>query len=417
MQTLAGALQGSGSVGVNSGTLVLGTANPMVGVTTLSGGTLQVNNALALEGQTLTLNGGGTLNYGGLASLTLGGLAGTQNWSAPATLTVGGNGLSSTYSGNLSGATSLTMTGPGSLYLGGANNSLASVLVSGGVLEVATTASLPIYNTSGAVSVAGGGVFAVQTGDGLSTGWSNVQILSVMNKVSWANNAALGLDTSNGNATYSGNIPASGSSGMGLAKLGANALTLAGSTNFSGPMTVSGGTLNFLAASNSIGALFGGGRRGAGQRCHQRRDHPDHQQRQQQHLLRRDRGGNSGGNAGRPGQDRSCALTLTGSNSYTSGTTVKQGVLNASVVGLGSGPLNLAGGTFQPGGGGLSASYYSLAAQNYITSTSLATFKGTYLAAANATLKYSDNIAVNANPNNNPRGFDFGTAAPASRAL
>ena len=127
-QFLAGTLSGTGNLTVNAGILVLSGVNPLLGTTTLSGGTLQASNALALEGQTLTLNGG-AMNFGSLTSLTLGGLAGTQSWTAPATLNVGGNGLSSTYSGNLSGATSLTVTGPGGLYLSGTNSSLMNVAV------------------------------------------------------------------------------------------------------------------------------------------------------------------------------------------------------------------------------------------------------------------------------------------------
>ena len=55
-QVLNGSLLGSGSLSVSAGTLVLGGVNPMVGITTLSGGALQVANPLALEGQTLDIN-------------------------------------------------------------------------------------------------------------------------------------------------------------------------------------------------------------------------------------------------------------------------------------------------------------------------------------------------------------------------
>ena len=81
-----------------------------------------MTSPLALQNATLDLEAGdaGTLDTStaGLTSLTLGGLMGTQNLVAPAgPLTVGGNGSSTTYSGNLSGATSLTKTGTGTLVL------------------------------------------------------------------------------------------------------------------------------------------------------------------------------------------------------------------------------------------------------------------------------------------------------------
>ena len=53
-------------------------------------------------------------------------------------------------------------------------------------------------------------------------------------------------------------------------------------------------------------------------------------------------------------------VMLSGSNTYSGGTTVGQGVLNAGVGNLGSGPLNLAGGTLQSsalGAPGLTATY------------------------------------------------------------
>ena len=153
----------------------------------------------------------------------------------------------------------------------------------------------------------------------------------MVNSASWANNSALGLDTSNGNATYSGNIPISGSSGMGLAKLGANALTLAGSTNFSGPTTVAGGTLNFLATNNAVGALSGSG----------------------SVVLNAAPGGtltiSSGNNSVFSGtiseavqgagnslvKTGSGTQTLTGINTYAGNTTINQGVLAAGPAAVG----------------------------------------------------------------------------------
>ena len=90
-------------------------------------------------------------------------------------------------------------------------------------------------------------------GNGLN-GWSNGQILSLLTSGSWANNTLLGIDTTNGNSTYSGNIPQA----LSLTKLGANTLTLSGSIS-AGPMTVNAGAVNILSASPSIGGLSGGG--------------------------------------------------------------------------------------------------------------------------------------------------------------
>ena len=76
----------------------------------------------------------------------------------------------------------------------------------------ANAAALPGYGTSGFVSVAGAPTLAVQLGDG-STGWSSPQIGNrrigtLLGSVSWANStASLGIDTTNGNATYGATSP------------------------------------------------------------------------------------------------------------------------------------------------------------------------------------------------------------------
>ena len=98
--------------------MTLAAANNFSGNTTISGGTLLLGNANALQGSTLDYsNYGGTLSFGALAAANLGGLMGSQNLSlanatsAAVALSVGGNGQSTTYSGQLSGAGSLTKLG------------------------------------------------------------------------------------------------------------------------------------------------------------------------------------------------------------------------------------------------------------------------------------------------------------------
>ena len=80
----------------------------------------------------------------------------------------------------------------------------------------------------------------MQLGNG-TTGWSNTQLGNLQSGVVWSSTAALlGIDTTAGNATYSGNLtmPA------GLNKLGANTLTLSGVNTYSGPTTVTAGALS-----------------------------------------------------------------------------------------------------------------------------------------------------------------------------
>ncbi len=110
---LSSVISGSGSLEqIGSGMSTLNAANTFSGNTTISAGTLQLDNSLALQNSTLVYNNqGGILSFvGGLTAATLGGLSGSQslplldtNGGAVA-LTVGGNGQSTTYSGAFSDA-------------------------------------------------------------------------------------------------------------------------------------------------------------------------------------------------------------------------------------------------------------------------------------------------------------------------
>jgi autotransporter-associated beta strand protein len=146
------------------GTWVLSGENTFNGSTVITGGTLTLDNSLALGGSTLNYNNqGGLVDFGTLFSITLGGLAGAQNLpltSAPA-LTIGGNGQDTTYSGSLTGANGLTKAGSGRLILSGANELAGTVTVSGGTLEVPTGGTLV---TPGNISVTATGALFHQTG-------------------------------------------------------------------------------------------------------------------------------------------------------------------------------------------------------------------------------------------------------------
>ena len=124
--TLAGAINGSHGTALTttgSGLVVLGAANTLTGTTTVSAGTLELENASALGGAT-----GGAVNVAGGASLSLSGginvtgqtglLTLNSNGSATAaTLTnAGGN---NSWQGNLAlGGNATISSGPGVLYVG-----------------------------------------------------------------------------------------------------------------------------------------------------------------------------------------------------------------------------------------------------------------------------------------------------------
>jgi autotransporter-associated beta strand protein len=252
--TYGGTIGGAGQVlKAGAGQLTLSGNNSYSGGTTLTAGTLRTAGPAALAAASSLLLSGGTLDLGGNsftpsgASIVFaGGVAQNGSLSYAGTYSaVPNNGTTATVSANLGGAAGLSMTGSGTLLLSGANLYSGGTTIASGTLEAATAASLPGYGAANAVHVAGGAVLAVQTSGGTTPGWNALQIGSLLASASWSNSTpnnapALGIDTTNGDFTYGGSIPQA----AGLAKLGANTLTLTAASATSGNLVSAGpGTL------------------------------------------------------------------------------------------------------------------------------------------------------------------------------
>ncbi|NBW95719.1 MAG: PEP-CTERM sorting domain-containing protein [Planctomycetia bacterium] len=152
--TLSGGLAGSGNVlftqagGLGDGpTYVLSGTGANTGTVRVSGSSngritkLQVANVNALQSATLDLATGdvGTVEFSvpGTNTYALGGLQGARNLAFGGnSLSVGGNGQSTTYSGVLTGSGSLTKVGGGRLALAGANTFSGVTNVNAGELAL-----------------------------------------------------------------------------------------------------------------------------------------------------------------------------------------------------------------------------------------------------------------------------------------
>ncbi len=149
--TYAGIISGGNLVKTGSGLLTLEGANTLLGTTTISGGTIDLAQANALQLSTLVAPSPGSLVFDRSVSFRLfdiGGLSGSGNialhnssGTAAITLSVGGNASSTTYSGVLSSSGGLTKIGNGTLALINSCTFTGGTTISGGTIQLGTGAS------------------------------------------------------------------------------------------------------------------------------------------------------------------------------------------------------------------------------------------------------------------------------------
>jgi fibronectin-binding autotransporter adhesin len=297
--TLSGVIGDGGTGGkiavtkAGSGTATLSNANTYTGGTSLSAGTLNVNNANALGSGALTITGGtinnstasaitlatnnaqnwnGSFAFGGTRALNLG--TGAVVLGANVTTTVGGTGTTAlTVGGDISGTgRSLTKAGNGTLILGGTNTYDGGTVINGGVLQFNTAASIGGSGQNLAVNNGGAAAFGYALDQATLTG----RIVAgsagtVALAADSANNLDLGaagltklsLGAASGTWTYNGSLwaPADGIYRLGggggnlvftPALSGSNRLIVGGNNSggtvtlvnagtYSGPTTVTGG--------------------------------------------------------------------------------------------------------------------------------------------------------------------------------
>ena len=264
--SIGGNIGGSFGLGIaGSGTLALGGNNTFTGGVAISGGTLQVNSAGALNSSNpnvvsfgsisaavLNLNGN-SITVGGLSGPAATGavLASAVSGSASATLTISGVG-NYNYAGLLAnggtGTLTLAKSGTGIQILsgsGGSDTYTGGTTVSGGVLEFAADSNVP---GTGTITVNAGG--AVADGGALDQTFLNHIASGSLGSVALGANSSLSLNFagisaslgSMGNYTYSGTLTPN-----------SNGYVLGGG---GGLLTVSSPTV--LSGSNSLTLVNGG---------------------------------------------------------------------------------------------------------------------------------------------------------------
>jgi fibronectin-binding autotransporter adhesin len=200
-----GPIGGSGGLlKTGGGLLGLLTANTYAGATTLLAGNTQVLHNQALQNSTLVLAGGGIQFVSPATAPIVGGLSGSGPLSLAglSSFTVGGNGASTTYSGNITGSGTLptfTKTGSGTLTLGGSNTFAGAFAINAGTVVVAS---------AGAIS--GGAGVTIASGATLDMNGFNFNVPASFPDLTVLNGATLRLNggTLFGNASnIGGNVP------------------------------------------------------------------------------------------------------------------------------------------------------------------------------------------------------------------
>jgi fibronectin-binding autotransporter adhesin len=250
------AISGAGGIELirNAGTsrLDFGGNNSYAGDTVLTSGRMRILAAAAGNG---IPNGTGTGNlvmsagtqFGIVANETINGLSGSGTVdndlaSGTATLTIGDNDQSSSFSGTLlnSGASMLAITkiGTGTLSLSGANTYSGATIVGMGTLQLGAADVIPDGSGKGSVTVSG-------TLD-LNTFSETINGLSGAGTIDTVAGGAptLSVGGGNGGGTFSGAIQ--NTAGVfALTKTGTGTQVLSGTNTYSGATTISAGVLGF----------------------------------------------------------------------------------------------------------------------------------------------------------------------------
>ncbi len=238
-----------GFVKAGGNTLTLTGINTYTGPTLVAGGTLQAGSSQAFGTNTaLTVGNGATADLNGF-STTVGSLAGngTVSLGGAATLTIGADNTSTTFSGNVNNGTggSLVKVGTGTLTLANYdNNFTGGTIVNAGTINLANNYNAYYGTLSGPITINSGGTViasltdAIGYGGGVGTSVTAINVNAGGAFVLGAN----GLNGNNGNEGYRTNVVLTG---------GAVSATQAGLFNFTNGFGVttnaSGTTATFSA--------------------------------------------------------------------------------------------------------------------------------------------------------------------------
>jgi fibronectin-binding autotransporter adhesin len=270
--TVSAIISGSNGLAINNtntGTTNFSGANTYSGGTTLTAGTLKMSGTgtLGATGGSLTVDGG-TLDLNG-TSQSVGLLSGTggtilnNSTATNVTLTIGtGNANGSNYGGVIAdntsgtGTVALTKAGTGTVTLSGTNTYSGKTTINGGTLQVGANETIP---NASVVEINNGGKLNIlaftETIGGLSSTAGNTNLVQNQ-ETGGAGTGTLIIDTAGSDYTFDGiirnNYQSTGT--LAVVKNGAGTQTITATNNlvvgtsieFTGGLTINGGTFRLL---------------------------------------------------------------------------------------------------------------------------------------------------------------------------
>ncbi|MFA7708288.1 MAG: autotransporter domain-containing protein, partial [Candidatus Pacearchaeota archaeon] len=234
-----------------SGTVTLTGANTYTGKTAINGGTLVISADSGLGAAPGTIvadqlsSNGGTLQS--TADMTLNSNRGFTLSGSGTTLSVN-SGTILTYNGIVTGGSSLTKDGTGTLSLGGANTHTMNTNVSAGTLTITNAAAL---GPGASTTVSSGATLDINN---VAVGSESISLLGSTLTGTGAGASLSGNISLGGNSTLggTGTMALSGiisGSGQRISKTGSGTITLSGVNTYSGGTTISAGILATSSAS------------------------------------------------------------------------------------------------------------------------------------------------------------------------
>ncbi|MBL7220295.1 MAG: autotransporter-associated beta strand repeat-containing protein [Phycisphaerae bacterium] len=212
--------------------------NSYTGATTVTQGVLLLGaSGVITDASAVSVAANGTFNLAGFNE-TIGSLAGAGGVSLGAgTLTTGGDGTSTTYSGIMTGAGGLTKVGAGTMSLSGVNTYTGTTTITTGTLQL-LVGNDRISNSS-AVNMGAAGIFDLNAFDetiGSLTGAAGSSVLL------GGGTLTAGIDGTD--TTFAGVISEAGN----FVKTGGGTMTLTGANSYTGTTTINAGILRVGAA-------------------------------------------------------------------------------------------------------------------------------------------------------------------------